>query len=289
MIGVIKKGSSFRAALEYNLSDKKGAYILDSNMAGETPRELVTEFGEIRKQRPNLKKAVAHISLSAAPGEKLSDNQWREIGERCLSEMGFQNNQYVMVRHTDTNHEHIHIVVNRITYTGEVVSDSFQWIKLGKIMESIEEDYGLKRIDRSQKAEKRAPTKNELEMEARTGEPSIITQLQELCDIAAKNCKTFTEYQKRLEAAGVEILPVVQLNGTKLSGVSYKYKDFIVKGSSLGRRYAAAGIQKRGISYDFERDFETVERILKSEESRKAAPETSPPPEATHEQTIHLI
>jgi hypothetical protein len=51
-------------------------------MEGDNPRELAKEFGEIRKLRPNLGKAVLHVSLSAAPGEHLSDAQWTEIGRR---------------------------------------------------------------------------------------------------------------------------------------------------------------------------------------------------------------
>ena len=71
-------------------------------MAGHTPRELAAEFGEIRKLRPNLGKAVLHVSLSAAPGEKLTDEQWREIGKRYLDGMGLGENQFVITRHTDT-------------------------------------------------------------------------------------------------------------------------------------------------------------------------------------------
>ena len=96
-------------------SAEKGI-LLDTNMAGENPRELAQEFGAIRELRPGLGKAVFHASLSAAPGEQLSDEQWREIGQEYLAGMGFTDNQYVISRHTDTEHEHIHILANRIGY-----------------------------------------------------------------------------------------------------------------------------------------------------------------------------
>ena len=76
MIAKAVKGKGFRGALEYDLSKEHGR-ILDSNMAGVTPRELAAEFGEIRRLRPNLGKAVLHVSLSAALGETLSDDQWQ--------------------------------------------------------------------------------------------------------------------------------------------------------------------------------------------------------------------
>src|SRR5260363_277519 len=50
---------------------------------------VAAEFGAIRKLRPKLGKAVLHVSLSAALGEKLSDAQWRDISQRYLHGMGF--------------------------------------------------------------------------------------------------------------------------------------------------------------------------------------------------------
>ena len=122
MIAKLAKGRGFRGALEYDLAEGKGR-ILETNMAGRTARELAAEFGAIRRTRPNLGRAVLHASLSAAPGETLGDEQWREIGLRYLRGMGFTDNQFVITRHTDTDHEHIHILANRITHGGEVVGE----------------------------------------------------------------------------------------------------------------------------------------------------------------------
>ena len=174
---------------------EKGA-LLDTNMAGETPRELAAEFGAIRDLRPGLGKAVLHVSLSAAPGEQLSDEQWREIGQRYLAGMDLDQNQYVLTRHTDTAHEHIHIVANRIGFDGQVVSDSHDYQRMHTLMREIEHDYGLEAVPR-RAAERHAPTKGELERTLRTGEVSTRHQLQVLCDGAAQDCDSFTAYQER--------------------------------------------------------------------------------------------
>ena len=87
MIAKAVKGKGFRGALQYDL-DKEQGRVIDTNMAGENPRQLAAEFGEIRKLRPNLGKAVLHVSLSAALGENLTDAQWSEIGHRYLDGMG---------------------------------------------------------------------------------------------------------------------------------------------------------------------------------------------------------
>ena len=259
MIAKIVKGRGFRGVLEYNLAQGKG-YVIDTNMAGRNPRELAAEFGALRRRRPNLGKAVFHASLSAAPGEKLTDDQWRDIGHRYLHGMGFDDNQYIIIRHTDTEHEHIHIVANRVTFAGGVVSESFDCLKQEKILRKIELEYGLRRVASSSEVKRKAPTRGELERLIRTGKPSIRNRLQQLCDAAANGCHSFTEYVERLKAMNVEIVPTVQMNGTKLTGLLYRLDGEAMKGSDLGRDYTAAGVQKRGITYEKDRDFPTIEQ-----------------------------
>jgi hypothetical protein len=267
MIAKAIKGKGFRGALEYDLTKEQGR-VIDKNMAGEKPRELAAEFGEIRKLRPNLGKAVLHVSLSAAPGEKLNDDQWREIGKRYMDGMGLDNNQFVMTRHVDTEHEHIHILTNRIRFDGSVTSDSHDYKRQEVIMRELEKDYGLQRVASSIEAERKAPTKGEIEQHLRTGEPSTRQQLQQFCDAAAKGCRSFTEYQERLDAVGVELVPVLQLEGAKLSGLSYRLDDMTMKGSDLGKGYSPAGLAKRGVTYEQDRDFAAVRSSIERDTTR---------------------
>lgn len=267
MIAKAVKGKGFRGALEYDLT-KQGGRVLDTNMAGENPRELAAEFGEIRKLRPNLGKAVLHVSLSAAPGETLTDAQWREIGKRYMDGMGLEKNQFIVTRHTDTEHEHIHILANRIRFDGSVTSDSQDYKRQETIMRELERDYGLQRVAPSIEAERKAPTKGEIEGGIRTGEPSAKQQLQQLCDGAAKDCRSFSAYQERLEAAGVELVPVVQLEGAKLSGLSYRLDGVTMKGSDLGKAYSPSGLAKRGVTYEQDRDFAAVRASGERETAR---------------------
>ena len=267
MIAKAVKGKGFRGALEYDLTKEQGR-VIDKNMAGESPRELAAEFGEIRKLRPNLGKAVLHVSLSAAPGEKLTDEQWSEIGKRYMDGMGLEKNQFVITRHTDTEHEHIHILANRIRFDGSVTSDSQDYKRQETIMRELERDYGLQRVAPSSEAERKAPTKGEIEGAIRTGQPSARQQLQQLADAAAKDCGSFTAYQERLEAAGVELVPVVQLEGAKLSGLSYRLDGVTMKGSDLGKGYSAAGLAKRGVTYEQDRDFAAVRSSIERDARR---------------------
>lgn len=268
MIAKAVKGKGFRGALNYDLNSEKGQ-MLDTNMAGDNPRDLAREFGEIRKLRPNLGKAVLHVSLSAAIDDHLTDDQWRDIGKLYLKEMGLDNNQYLITRHTDTEHQHIHILANRIQFNGEVTSDSQDYKRQEVIMRKIEQDYGLTKVTSSRDADRRAPTKGEIEQSIRTATPSTRQQLQQLSDLAASQSKNYTEYAKNLEAIGVELIPVTQQNGQKLTGLSYRLDGVTMKGSDLGKKYSAAGLQKTGVTYDKDRDYETVRNSIEREAARK--------------------
>jgi hypothetical protein len=261
MIAKAVKGKGFRGALEYDLGKEQGR-VIDTNMNGSNPRELAAEFGEIRKLRPALGKAVLHVSLSAAPGEHFIDEQWCAISQRYLRGMGLDHNQYVVTRHNDTEHEHIHLLANRIQFDGSVTSDSNDYRRQEALMREIERDLGLQPVQPSVTAERRAATKGELEHGLRIGEPLTRQQLQQLCDGAIERCTSFSDYAARLEAAGVALLPVMQLEGRKLSGLSYRLDGVTMKGSDLGKRYSPAGLAKHGVSYDKERDHEAVGHCL---------------------------
>ena len=267
MIAKAIKGRGFRGALEYDLGKEQGR-ILASNMAGRNPRELAAEFGAVRRLRPNLGKAVLHVSLSAALGETLTDAQWQQIAQRYLRGMGLTNNQFIATRHTDTEHEHIHLLVNRITLAGQVVSDGRDYVRQEVIMREIEQAFGLQSVAPSRACARKAAKKGEIEHALRTGQPSTRVRLQQLCDAAAEGCDSLTTYLERLDAVGVEVVPVVQLGGAKLSGLSYRLEGVMMKGSDLGRGYAAAGIQRRGVIYAQDRDFAAVRRCIEREATR---------------------
>jgi hypothetical protein len=71
-----------------------------------------------------LSKPVLHVTLSLSPGENLSKDKLMEMSEHCAKDLGFENNQYIAIAHCDTNHQHLHIIANRIGFDKQTVSDS---------------------------------------------------------------------------------------------------------------------------------------------------------------------
>ena len=138
MIVKLTKGCGFRGVLSYGL-DGRGT-LIGGNMAGRTPRELAHEFGELRRLRPSLGRAVAHYSLSLPPEDRIPDDaEWSAIAERFLRDMGFDS-PFVVIRHDDA-HPHIHIVASRIKFSGDVVSDQNDYRRHEEIARRIEAEH----------------------------------------------------------------------------------------------------------------------------------------------------
>ena len=149
MIGKIIKGKGFGGAVRYAMQKDLGeAQLIGTNLVADRndADALAAEMAEhAALLRPEVKKAVQHVSLSAAPGEHLTDEQWRRVAEAYMEKMGFQDNQYVLVRHADTGHDHAHLILNRVSMNGELVSTRFDYRRQEIALDQIEREQGLTR------------------------------------------------------------------------------------------------------------------------------------------------
>lgn len=150
-------GKSFRGCLLYCLNDKikkqeeevifkNRAEVIMYNKCFGNQKELIQQFNEVRQLNLKLSKPVFHITLSFANGEYLNENKLALISEACAKEMGFENNQFVSVAHKDTNHQHLHIVANRIGFDKKTVSDSNNYQKVASFCRKMELKYDLKQV-----------------------------------------------------------------------------------------------------------------------------------------------
>lgn len=104
---------------------------------------------------------------------------------------------------------------------------------------------------------KRAAKKDELEMVLRTRKPSDKMVLQELMKrLSVTKCLSLTELIRSAEAKGIHFL-FNQASTGKISGITYFYKDFKIKGQALGNRFKWAELIKT-IDYEQIRDSKAV-------------------------------
>ncbi|MEG5025175.1 relaxase/mobilization nuclease domain-containing protein [Microcoleus sp. AT8-B5] len=266
MIGKQIKGTGFRGCLNYVLG-KKDAALIGGTMCGQTPEELAAEFGIARQLRPNLKVAVFHATLSVDSTEKLEDSEendqrWLAIAANYMKAMEFDNNQYTVVKHSDTEHDHIHIVASRVCLDGGVVDDSWDYYKSQETIRQLERNYNLETITPSWETDKRAQTTGERRQLKSKGNKSVRVQLQDLIDEVTQDNPSMPEFVERLQQQGVEVQ--VGLTRTGFSkGISYNLDGVALSGTQLGKAYTFCGLQKhRGVSYDPQRDNALIEALM---------------------------
>ncbi|WP_422358588.1 relaxase/mobilization nuclease domain-containing protein [Reichenbachiella sp.] len=144
MIGKAIIGKSFGGCIRYCLNPKKGAEILDQHgLFGLNPKDIIHQFDVIRSQKPGLKSPVWHTPISFAHSDKVDDQLMIRIAKDYLTEMNLQDNQYLIVKHKDTKHEHMHIVINRIGFAGDVARDWKCRYKTKLAMQKLEKKYQL--------------------------------------------------------------------------------------------------------------------------------------------------
>ena len=107
-------GSGARGLISYLSQASKNAHNhtqpFFTNMAGRSPRELAAEIAALRKLRPALKKAVAHLILSNDPRDrKLTETEWRHAVQIALKGIGAEEAAFAAYWHMDTDHDHIHV------------------------------------------------------------------------------------------------------------------------------------------------------------------------------------
>ncbi|MEI9918952.1 MAG: relaxase/mobilization nuclease domain-containing protein [Bacteroidota bacterium] len=257
------KGKGFGGALRYNLEkvDKGVAEILDSSFVDATQTSIMKEMQMVKMLRPNLQKHFYHTSINFPPSENLSSEKMKEIGREYLEESGFTQHQFIMFRHHDAEHPHLHILVSRIGYDGSVLSDSNDFAKCEIILRRLEKKHNLAEVVSSRNAQKRAVTKNELEMEKRTGIPSNKMRMQSIIKDALNSSKkpSCIEFVQRLQSRDINVL-FNQASTGYVSGISYSYKGMTITGSKLGTDFKWATI-KANINYDQDRDRILIQAI----------------------------
>ncbi len=231
MIGKITIGKSFKGCLLYCLNDKvqeskqeqvmkDRAEILLFNQCYGNQKELIQQFNEVRQLNSKLSKPVLHITLSLAPGELLPKEKLIEMCQHCETDMGFENNQYVAIHHKDTNHQHLHIVANRIGFDKRTVSDSNNFQKIAAYCRRMELKFNLTQVLSPRKF-----LPQDLRQIPRQDERK--EQLKNNIQMTLQQVGNYQQFEQKMKALGYEIL--------KGRGIYFiDDKKVKIKGSEVG-------------------------------------------------------
>lgn len=286
MIGKQIKGRSFRGLLNY-LEENSKAEIIGGNMSGQNAIQLSKEFRLSRQLNPEVERAVYHCSLSLPPGEHLDDSTWNQITSKYLLGMGFDSNQYVVYRHSDKDHDHVHIVASRIRLDdSKVVHDGWDYVRSENLIRQLEKEYGLQQAPSSREKKQRSLSAGqsrrmereqaEYESGQRNSPPerTVKEQLQASIDKAIESSDSMPELMKKLLLENISVRCEFTRSG-KAKGISYGMNGIAFSGTKLGKGYTFPGLQKyESIKYDPKTDKELIINMMQYARTAKKIEES---------------
>lgn len=254
MIIVPVIGTNFRGCVDY-VMDKPGAELLFYNgVRGDEKRLIAQDFNMVASLRPSLKKAVWHFPISFAYSDNPDNKMMMAICKDFLSAIGLASHQFIIVRHHDTKHEHLHIVANRIGFDGNVVSDSFSKGRCAKISDTLEVKYNLTVAREARKNQVNIADASKLK-----GKQRLKREIKDFIRLKVERyiktgTKTFDILKRQLSSENIELR--IQENSAKeVTGVSFCFNGMAFKGTviheNLRAKKLAASLKanrlKRGI------------------------------------------
>ncbi len=102
--------------------------------------------------RPATAGNVYHYSLSWSPDEKPDQKHMQQVAQDSVKHLGLEDHQYYLVAHDDTDHTHVHVVVNLADpVTGQIANVYKDRNALDRFSHEYELEHGIKCDDRDQK------------------------------------------------------------------------------------------------------------------------------------------
>lgn len=264
----IVRGHNFRGILLYVFQQKKNWEIVSQNMISNKPNRLNSEFRLIASKRPDIKKAVWQCSLALPVGERLPSDSWDNVVRAFMKDMGFASNApFIAVRHADTQYDHVHIIASRVALDGSVWLGRKDVFTAMRVTQDLERRFGLQRtpgFERRPGLTKQK--KSEIEMSKRLGEQSPREVLQNLVLDAIKPCSVL-DFVQELHSNGVTVRPNLAKTG-KLNGFSFEFCGVAFKGSDLGKSCTWKNLQRAGIKYDQNEDYQKLLEITSEQKTK---------------------
>ena len=235
MIGKITKGKSFSGCIKYILDKGKDAKLLDAqDVRLKSQESIIQSFVMQAKLRPTLVKSVGHIALnfSAEDKSKLTDEIMVKVAREYLQNMGIKDTQYIVARHFDKEHPHIHICFNRVDNFGKTISDKNDQHRNVKVSRELTEKYNLHIAEGKEKVKQnrlKEPDKTKYEI------------YNAIRDTLPK-CKNWNELTISLKAQGIETKFKNKGQTNEIQGVIFNKGEYSFNGSKVDRQFSYSKI-----------------------------------------------
>lgn len=219
-------------------SDKQ-PYLLGWRGVGTSSlEEMVADFEIGQQANQRLDNVVWHVSLSFNPTDaaRLDNRKMLEIAEGYLEKMGMAQTQYLVVRHHDTAHQHLHIIASRVDDAGKAVADGQNFIDSKKKLQELIEQHGLT-APKGLRPDLQHPEKLH-------GTDLVRCELRQVLRQELGTATNLTDLTASLKNQGLDVRYRLNQAGEP-TGISFAKDKIACRGSELGKDYSLTGIERQ--------------------------------------------
>ena len=237
MMAKIVKGSGARGIVDYILDKKKQATLIDcQGVLFNDNSTIAKSFIAQSRLNPRVDKFIGHISLSFSKQDlpRLTDELMIQISREYMEKMGIRDTQYIIGRHYDKEHPHVHIAFNRVDNHGRTISDRNDRYRSERICKELTRKYGLYFANGKEQVKThrlKEPDKTRYE---------IYQVLKR--DVA--RCSDWTTLLKRLKAEGIDVRFKYNGNTNEVQCIVFSKNGYHFNGSKIDRSFSYSKIDK---------------------------------------------
>ncbi|WP_455253760.1 relaxase/mobilization nuclease domain-containing protein [Prevotella melaninogenica] len=229
MIAKIIKGTNFSGVVNYMLSKREDKVkVLQANgVRSSFPYDIACDFNLQASMRPSVQKPVCHtiLSFSAHDSERLTDATMVKIANEYLHKMGYGDTQSLIVKHSDRQHPHLHICINRIGNDGKTISDRNEKYRSTKICRELTERYGLTIGE----------GKQEVNRSRLRGEDKLRYEIFDTIKSILPQSQTWKDFVAGLEQQGITTRFKTKGNTDVVQGIIFEKDGCSFSGSKIDR------------------------------------------------------
>lgn len=235
----IKKRSSFGPLVNYANNKDKARMIDCKDVRTDNNTTIAASMQGQADDKPGrkLNNPVYHISLnfSKEDAPKLSDGLMVKIAREYMEQMGIRNTQYIVCRHIDTEHPHMHIVANRVDNDGNTISDKNDRQRSVKICRELTLKYGLHMAKGKEKV-----NRNRLR-----GSDKIRYEILDALQFYIPKSKSWEELEGYMKEKNIRINLRFDKKKGRITGVSFTFKNRTFSGSKIDESMNFYAIDRR--------------------------------------------
>lgn len=179
-----------------------------------------------------------HLAISFHKEDPLDESVLKTVAQRVLDGLGYGKHQCVAALHLDTDHPHLHLVVNKINpQTYKMVEHWQAFKKVGNVADRLENEFRFTKDPHSSKQTVSAGIAQT--MEAQSGEQSLTGFIRNAVMPELSTAENWSEAFETLRAHGLTL---------KKRANGFIFEDeagLQVKASTIARSFSKKNLEKR--------------------------------------------